>query len=331
MLGNVSIPKAIRRLVTRRTGMVAAVGAVLAVGLDRVVGPGLLSFAAYQSSSVTVLPTATWTPTSLTVREGEFYRLTATGSCTDESGQACGPAGLPSALVDQQDILGGRLSTTPTASTDVTKAVFDEAYPRRMLVGRVKDSRFTIPVGASLTFVAPWTGELSFRVNEEPDSQEKLAGSFRVALTRVTHPSLVDKDGKTTISAPVCSPKYLLFEPAGVRWRYLNHMSATEEPVYPTLINGIAWWPLPDKPNVEGWRELTQTSRSLILQTSAFSWAAGSGPTKVQPFVVTSPTNPAGDSVTIEGPAPDVPALKFRNPEGGTGVIRCTVSIPSSP
>jgi hypothetical protein len=276
----------------------------------------LLSFAAYQSSSVTVSPTATWTPTSLSVREGEFYRLTATGSCTDEAGQAYGPAGTDSG--EQGGLVG-----PPTDMTDSTsEKTVSSGHSRLMLLARIRDSRILIPVGLGITFVAPWTGELSFRANIDPESPESFVGDFRVTLERTLRPPLVDGEGKTTISTPVCKTKYLVFEPEGIRWRYLNFMSATEEPMYPTLINGIAWWPLPDKPNVEGLRELTQTSRSPLLKTRAFSWAAGPGLAKVKPVVV------AG-TVTAEGPTPDVPALKFSS-SGGTSEVRCTFTKPTS-
>jgi hypothetical protein len=302
ILGQGSLSNTVRRLATRRTALVTAIGVFAVAALDHMVGPGVLTGRTFRPTSVSLVPASSWTPTGLTVREGACYRITATGSCTDKSGESFGPDGAAQEEAQDRNLLG--------------------PLPRRMLVGRIQDSRYTIPVGAGLTFVAPWTGELSFRVNEEPSPSEKLTGSMRVTLTEVRAPVLVDAAGRTTIATAVNTAKYLLFEPDGIRWRYLNFMSATDEASSPTLINGIAWWPLPDKPNAAGWLEVTKTSCSPLLKTSAFQWAAGTGPDALRPVVISG-------AATVEGPKPDVPALKF-SPSGGTIYVRCTFERPLS-
>jgi len=301
ILGQGSLSNTVRRLATRRTVLATALGVLAIAGVDYMVGPGVLTGRALWPTTVSLEPSSSWTPTTLTVREGACYRITVTGSCADNSGETFGPDGATHEQAQDRNLLG--------------------PLPKRMLVGRIRNSRYTIPVGAGLTFVAPWTGELSFRVNEEPSSGENFTGGLRVTLTEVRTPVLVDAAGRTTIATAVNATKYLLFEPGGIRWRHSNFMSATDEASSPTLINGIAWWPLPDKPNAKGWEEVTKTSCSPLLKTSAFKWAAGTGPDALRPVVING-------AVTVEGPKPEVPALKFSH-SGGLSEIRCTFAKPS--
>ena len=193
--------------------------------------------------------------------------------------------------------------------------------PRRMLLAKVRDSRIILPVGDGLTFVAPSSGDLSFRVNNETEATGAFNGDLRVTLEHIHRPRFVDSSGKTTISTRVCKTKYLLFEPEGIRWQFSSTQSALEEPEYPTLLNGIAWWPLPDKTNTEGWREFTVTSRTPLLRTRAFAWAAepnGTTPT------ITSKTS-AETSVIAEGPAPNHPGLTFAGPSDYAAAVDCQV------
>jgi len=199
---------------------------------------------------------------------------------------------------------------------------YGQIIPRRLLIAQIRDSRILLPVGKSLTFVAPWTGPLSFRVNDETKSPQAVTGDLRVTLERITQPALVDKEGKTTISTRVSKTKYLLFEPEGIRWQFSSYQSALEEPEYPTLLNGIVWWPLPDKPNTEGWRELTLKNQTLPLKTRAFAWAANS--TGVKPEV----TMLSADSgaVTSEGPSDAQPGLTFSGDTNRPCRVDCVFS-----
>jgi hypothetical protein len=191
-----------------------------------------------------------------------------------------------------------------------------------MLIARIRDSRILIPVGRELTFVAPWSGPVSFRVNDETESPQAVTGDLHVTLERITQPALVDKEGKTTISTRVAKTKYLLFEPEGIRWQFTSYRSALEEPEQPTLLNGIAWWPLPDKPNTEGWREMTLKSHTPLLKTRAFAWAAN--PNGPKPHVLVLSVN--SSAVTAGGRSPEQPGLTFTSNASHPHRVDCVIS-----
>lgn len=168
---------------------------------------------------------------------------------------------------------------------------------------------------------------MSFRVNHETESPQAVAGDLHVTLEKVSRPALVDKDGKTTISTRVAKTKYLLFEPEGIRWQFTSYQSALEEPEYPTLLNGVAWWPLPDKPNTEGWREMTLKGHTPLLKTGAFAWAADPKGPKPEIKKVTGGGSDNRD-VQVESPTPEHSGLKFSGPIGTPLVVECVISQP---
>jgi serine/threonine protein kinase len=316
VLGQILFPRPLRKLVTRRTGLVLLSGALLAIGFNRLGGSRVLDFERYWPQSTQLKASAAWTPTNLNVREGNFYRLRVTGSCKHSSGVAFGPEGT--APEELRSLLG----PPSDLAKDAAREAFVGNLPRQMLIARVRDSRIVLPVGPSLTFVAPWTGDLSFRVNHETESPQAFTGDLGVTLERVMHPALVDSDGKTTITTHVGKTKYLLFEPEGIRWQFTSYQSALEEPEYPTLLNGIAWWPLPDKPNTEGWREMTLKSHTPLLKTRAFSWAAN--PNGPKPHVAVLSAN--SSAVTVGGPLPKQPGLTFTNNASHPHRVDCVIS-----
>ena len=146
-----------------------------------------------------------------------------------------------------------------------------------------------------------------------------------MTLKKSSRPALVDREGKTTITSRVRETKYLLFEPEGIRWQSSSFSSALDEPDYPVLLNGIAWWPLPDKSNMEGWRELTTTSRAPLLKTRAFAWAAD--PNGSQPEI----KQVTGDKkynivVEVKAPSPEQSGIRFSGPTENPVVVECVIS-----
>lgn len=302
--------------ISRRAGLVLISGGICAVGLSRFVGSRVLDFEGYWPETVQIALSAAWTPTNLNVREGEFYRLTAIGTCKDNSGATFGPEGT--APEELRSLLG----PPPELAKDRASEAFVGNLPRRMLIARIRDSRILIPVGRELTFVAPWSGPMSFRVNDETEAPQAVTGDLRVTLEKVSHPALADKDGKTTISTRVSTTKYLLFEPEGIRWKFSGVQSALDEPDYPVLLNGIAWWPLPDKPNTEGWRELMEKTRTPLLKTREFAWAAGPNGPKPNVTMLS-----AGSSVvTATGATPAQPGLTFTGDHKDSVLNTCVLS-----
>lgn len=316
VLGQILFPRPLRKLVTRRTGLVLLSGALLAVGFNRLGGSRVLDFERYWPQSTQLKASAAWTPTNLSVREGNFYRLRVNGACKDSSGATFGPEGT--APQELRSLLG----PAPDLAKDAAREAFVGNLPRRMLIARIRDSRIVIPVGRELTFVAPWSGPISFRINDETESPKAVTGDLRVTLERIMHPALLDSDGKTTIATHVGKTKYLLFKPKGIHWQFTSYQSALEEPEYPTLLNGIAWWPLPDKPNTEGWREMTLKSHTPLLKTEAFAWAAN--PNGPKPHVAVLSAN--SSAVTAGGPSPEQPGLTFTSNASHPHRVDCVIS-----
>lgn len=316
VLGQILFPRPLRKLVTRRTGLVLLSGALLAVGFNRLGGSRVLDFERYWPQSTQLKASAAWTPTNLNVREGNFYRLRVTGAGKDSSGATFGPEGT--APEELRSLLG----PPPELAKDRASEAFVGNLPRRMLIARIRDSRILIPVGRELTFVAPWSGPMSFRVNDETEAPQAVTGDLRVTLEKVFRPALADKDGKTTISTRVSKTKYLLFEPEGIRWKFSGVQSALDEPDYPVLLNGIAWWPLPDKPNTEGWRELMEKTRTPLLKTRQFAWAADPNGPKPNVTMLS-----AGSSiVTATGATPAQPGLTFTGDPKDSMLNTCVLS-----
>ena len=186
-----------------------------------------------------------------------------------------------------------------------------------MLIGKAGDAATTMAIGSGLTFISPGDGELSFRLNDRQLSNEDSRGQLSIELTPVPNPAWVSPDGTTTIVARVSDLKYLLFEPEGLRWDFRSVLSG-DEGDYPTLINGIAWWPE---------RDLRKVTRSKLLQTREFSWAAG--PNAIEPKVVM----PAGKNgpyaeVRPSSASDGTPALTFSDAESGASEIFCEISRP---
>jgi hypothetical protein len=209
----------------------------------------------------------------------------------------------------------------------LAREVLVDDLPRQMVLAKVRESRFSLPVGSELAFVAPYTGELLFKINEqasdENPSVRASSGDLAVKLEHVRQPELVDRDGKTEITASVNGTAYLLFKHDGLQWEYSSFLD-TMGPEYPTVINGFAWWPLPEKTRTQDWLTLTQTNRTPVLKTTAFAWAARPGAPK--PTVTNAEANSASGLVAAEGPTPEQPGLRFKNPAGGK--IGCIISRP---
>jgi hypothetical protein len=170
-------------------------------------------------------------------------------------------------------------------------------------------------IGSGLTFFAPGDGELAFRLNDRQLGDEESRGKLSIKLVPLPSPALVSPDGTTTIVARVADLKYLLFEPEGLRWDYRS-MLANDEGDYPTLINGIAWWPE---------RDVRKVTRSKLLKTRAFSWAGG--PNAIEPKVVMIAGRNGPHAEVKPGLAGDgTPALTFSDADPGVSEVFCEIS-----
>lgn len=302
---------ATRRLATRRNLFAAAT----LLGFIGLLGwsyrDSLPDFEPRTPQAVSLDVTADWSPTNLSVVEGRCYRLTAAGQFKAADGQSFGPEGT--ANPEYRSMLG----PPRTINSKSSREQFVRNLPRQMLLAKVSSRSLDMAVGPDLTFIAPATGRLSFRVNER-NRDANTSGRMEITLQRLPESRLVDDKGETTIRTRVGETDYLLFRPDGLQWQYTTLLTVTDGD-HPTLINGVAWWPE---------RDPYDTVRSKVLKTRQFAWAAIPGsPT---PLVVNSPTNDPAATVTPEGPTPDKPGLKFSDPAEGDSEIGCTATRPQS-
>lgn len=301
---------AARRLATRRNLFAAA----MLLGFISLLGwayrDSLPDFESRTPQEVSLDVTADWSPTSLSVVEGRCYRLTATGQFTAADGALFGPEGTADPAY--RAMLG-----PPRISDQSIREHFIRHLPRQMLLAKVNSRSLDMAVGPDLTFIAPATGTLSFRVNER-NRDAKTSGRLEITLQRLPEPRLVDVKGKTTIRTRVGETDYLLFRPDGLQWQYTTLLTVTDGD-HPTLINGVAWWPE---------RDPYDTVRSKVLKTRQFAWAAIPGGRT--PLVVNSPANDPAAPVTPEGPTPDKPGLTFSDPAEGDSEIACTLTRPAN-
>ena len=133
------------------------------------------------------------------------------------------------------------LGPPPDLVGNISRQQFVRGLPRQIVLARVSSRNLEMAVGSGLTFIAPATGTLAFRVNEQ-GRDKSASGQLEITLTREPEPQFVDETGATSIRTRVGETDYLLFRPDGLQWEYTTLLKVVDWD-YPTLINGIAWWP----------------------------------------------------------------------------------------
>ena len=248
-----------------------------------------------------------WTDTGLSVEKDRCYRLTVSGTCRDDSGSTFGPEGtcplpIKSVLAPLKDL----------PPTTLARGYVGQ-HPIRAVIARIGDKAWSIHVGAGLEFVAPATGPLAMRINEPTASPRKPEGLLRVAIERMPRPRFLDANGKTSIWAHIDDMDYLLLTPRGLQWEYGGNWTRVgmHGGVFPTLVNGIAWWP-----------DWSDPVRSSVLATDEFqAAAAGEQPVRVTDIVARH------GKVQVEKPSAGVVRIRFRDTELGSGDIGCTLEL----
>jgi hypothetical protein len=246
-----------------------------------------------------------WSETGLLVEKDRCYRLTVTGACRDTTGTTFEPDGTCPLLI--------RSVLAPLK--DLPQQTLSRAYvgqhPIRAIIARIGDKAWSIHVGKGLRFIAPATGALAIRINEPQGSKQEPEGDFRVALEPVPQPRFVDETGRTTIWAHIDDMDYLLLTPRGLQWEYGGNWTRVgmHGGVFPTLVNGIAWWP-----------DWSDPVRSSVLETSEFA-AAAEG---TQSIRVTDVVARHG-LVQLDPSSDGTQRLRFRDTELGSGDIGCTL------
>ena len=180
-----------------------------------------------------------WVDTGFHVQKDRCYRLTAEGELTDGDGNTFGPEGTA------PEALRKSLGPPKGISDEVRREAFLGQHPMAALLARIGDKSWAIHVGADLTFIAPWSGPLAVKLNQPEGASHPDAGVLELRLVGVREPRFVNLDGTSTIAARIDDVDYLLITPEGLQWEYGGNWSRVgmHEGVYPTLVNGIAWWP----------------------------------------------------------------------------------------
>ena len=180
-----------------------------------------------------------WFDTGFHVQKDRCYRLTAKGELTDGDGNTFGPEGTA------PEALRKSLGPPKGISDEVRREAFLGQHPMAALLARIGDKSWAIHVGADLTFIAPWSGPLAVKLNAPEGASHSDAGVLELRLVGVREPRFVNPDGTSTIAARIDDVDFLLITPEGLQWEYGGNWSRVgmHEGVYPTLVNGIAWWP----------------------------------------------------------------------------------------
>jgi hypothetical protein len=260
-----------------------------------------------------VFLTSVWQNTGLTVEKDLCYRLTVTGALRDNTGAEFGPEGTCPVML--RTVLGPPAGLPPATRSQG----YVGQHPIRAVIARIGNKSWSINVGPGLTFIAPDSGQLSLRINEPARSSLAPEGTLTCTLEYVPQPRFIDDSGRTTIWASIDHADTLLISTRGLQWAYGGQWARVglHEGVFPTLVNGIAWWPT--------WPDPVTSS---VLETADFAGVAkaiASGGQAVQVLDVTARHGRAG----VVPPQGDVARVMFMDLALGSGDIGCTFNIVS--
>ena len=310
--GGVRLPgrRLLRRVVPRsRAGQVLGIVLVASMmaGLATVVWRSAAT-AARVTTHVHV--TDQWADTGFAVEKDRCYRLAVEGECRDATDERFGLDGTCPVLL--RTVLGP-LKDLPVATRARS---YSGQHPLRALIARIGDKSWSINIGPGMTFIAPASGPVAVRINEPKNSPHRPEGELRLSLESMPPPKFVDDKGRTTIWAHIDDSDYLLLTPEGLQWEYGGRWARVgmHEGVFPTLVNGIAWWP-----------DWTDPVRSSVLKTHEFKAAAdGKQPVSVVDVI-------ARHGLVEAEPAYDgMIRVRFRDTELGSGDVGCTLVLSST-
>lgn len=186
-----------------------------------------------------VAAAAGWVRTGDKVERGQCYRILATGLWKDSDGQECGPEGA--CPKDLLAMLGPQTELTQSQK----ERYYCGQHPRGALICRIGEENWDFYVSSDCRFLAPVSGPLSFRMND--DDRGNVAakiGTCAVTVTRID-PEWVRPDGRVEIIARIDTVDWLHLTAQGAYWEWDGHWGKVgmHDGVYPTIINGIYWWP----------------------------------------------------------------------------------------
>lgn len=190
------------------------------------------------TKSYSVPSSESWTEIDFSVTAGQCYEITARGQWRGSSGPECGPEGIcPLPLLA---VLGPQ----PALKKNQKELYYCGQHPRSALIGKIGDEKWTFFVGPSCRFLAPISGRLSFKVNDDDSPDAHREGRLRLSITP-TRPRWAAPDGTTEILARIDAADTFHITPQGVFWVYGGSWGKVglHDGYYPTVINGTYWWP----------------------------------------------------------------------------------------
>ena len=178
-----------------------------------------------------------WTPVAFTVEAGKCYRVKSRGSWKGSVGPFTGPEGFCPPEIFH--VLGPQ-----PYLAEQQKDRYLGQHPRNALVGRVGSEQWDFYVGSECSFLAPVSGQLSFKMNDTASASPERSGKLEVTVEAVT-PQWVDRNGKVEVLARVDADDLLHLTPAGMYWEWGGSWGKVglHEGYWPTVVNGIYWWP----------------------------------------------------------------------------------------
>lgn len=190
------------------------------------------------NKSYSVPSSESWTEIDYSVTAGQCYQIIARGQWRGSTGPECGPEGIcPLPLL-------ALLGPQPALKKDQHEMYYLGQHPRSALIGKIADENWTFFVGPSCRFLAPVSGRLSFKINDDDAADAQRDGRMRLTVTPTT-PHWVASDGTTEILARIDAADTFHITPQGVFWVYGGSWGKVglHEGYYPTIINGTYWWP----------------------------------------------------------------------------------------
>lgn len=190
------------------------------------------------NKSYSVPNSNSWTAIDFSVTAGQCYEISARGQWRGSTGPECGPEGIcPLPLL-------ALLGPQPALKKDQHEMYYLGQHPRSALIGKIADENWTFFVGPSCRFVAPVSGKLSFKINDTDASDAQREGRMRLTITPTTA-RWIAPDGTAEILARIDDADTFHITPQGVFWVYGGSWGKVglHDGYYPTVINGIYWWP----------------------------------------------------------------------------------------
>lgn len=248
-----------------------------------------------------------WTTASFNVEAGKCYQITAHGAWRASTGPNCGPEGIcPEASFA---ILGPQ----PALKRKQRETFYLGQHPRGALIARIGQEKWTFFVGPMCRFVAPVAGQLSFRINDTDEPSGAREGSMQIAVAQTTA-RWVNPNGMVEILARLDAADTFHITPQGVFWVYSGKWGRVGEHdgYYPTVINGIYWWPK--------WPRRLQSDLFPITEL----W-----PKNPSQFELAKVEAKRGDVKLLDHSDQEI-IIEFQDKGGGSSQVGCVISIGKS-